>query len=182
MFLLSKTESLINQNIVDLIQPPFLKEVGRDAIFKYFGITDEKEEREAKDLDHIVAVRENGESCDIQVTVLTNKNGVYTARLRDTNSDAASDISSDVESYQQSVSSVGSSYTNTFYPNSIRSSFFGGLEVEMNEIGTDDEWVGVGRYAAGMEENYRDNSNAPISAISLTISFIPAVSVLTLSL
>ena len=37
--------------------------------------------------------------------------------------------------------------------------------------GTDDEWVGVGRYAAGVEENYRDHSNAPISAISLTISF-----------
>lgn len=64
------------------------------------------------------------------------------------NSDAVSDVSSDVESYQQSVSSVGSSYANTFYPNSIRGSFFGGLDVEMNEIGTDDEWVGVGRYAA----------------------------------
>ena len=171
MFLLSKTESLINQNIIDLVEPPFLKGVGRDAIFKYFGITDEKGEREAKDLDHIVAVRENGESCEIKVTVLTNKNGVYTARLHDMNSDAASDVSSDAESYQQSVSSVGSSYASTFYPNSIRGSFFGGLDVEMNEIDTDDEWVGVGRYAAGVEENYRDHSNAPISAISLTISF-----------
>ena len=174
MFLLSKTESIINQNITDLIQPSYLESDGRDAIFKYFGITEEKGEREAKDIDHIMVVRENGDTCEIKVTVLTMKNGVYTAKLHDASSDAASDMSSDTEGYQRTVSSIGSSYASTFYPTSIRGSFFGGLEVDMNEIDTDNEWVGVGHYSAGMEESYQDGGKATVSAISLTISFVAA--------
>ena len=50
--------------------------------------------------------------------------------------------------------SVSSSLGNSFY-GTVGSSF-GGVVVDMNEMDTDDEaeWVGISRYAAGVEEVY----------------------------
>lgn len=79
--------------------------------------------------------------------------------VRDNRSASSSSFSSYADTFSSrnntiQMRSVSSSLGNSFY-GTVGSSF-GGVVVDMNEMDTDDEaeWVGISRYAAGVEEVY----------------------------
>lgn len=163
-----------------------MKEKGEKAVQEAFGLFQEgtsgsPEIQKEQEASKLVGVKTNGVSFELSVTLVKVSSNVITARLSD-----GSDVtvqaphmlsSSSFSSYADTLSqsraySVGSVGQNSFYGRDYTSSVsqFGGLVVDMAEIGTDsEEWVGTGRYCAGQEEVFEEDTRlGGISAVSLT--------------
>ena len=93
------------------------------------------------------AVRATGEVFDLLLTITKVTHNIITASLRDATAPDAIQpphtVSSASASYQDSLSSYQSTLSH----------LYSGLVVDVNELNGDaGEWVGTGRFAAGMEE------------------------------
>lgn len=119
------------------------------------------------------AVRATGEVFDLLLTITKVTHNIITASLRDATAPDAIQpphtVSSASASYQDSLSSYQSTLSH----------LYSGLVVDVNELNGDaGEWVGTGRFAAGMEEisgvgadaafDPQDKANNVVSAVSLT--------------
>ena len=95
------------------------------------------------------AVRATGEVFDLLLTITKVTHNIITASLRD-----ASAPASDVIQPPHTISSASASYQDSLgsYQSTL-SHIYSGLVVDVNEMnGDNSEWVGTGRFAAGMEE------------------------------
>ena len=164
-----------------------MKEKGEKAVQEAFGLFQEgasgsPEIQKEQGASKLVGVKTNGASFELSVTLVKVSSNVITARLSD-----GSEVtvqaphmlsSSSFSSYADTLShshtySVGSVGQSSFYGRDYTSSInqFGGLVVDMAEIGTDnEEWVGTGRYCEGQEEVFEEGDTrfGGISAVSLT--------------
>lgn len=149
-----------------------MKTVGESVVLQAFGLSVEGEENVIGKTSTLTGVRASGEAFTLSITITKINNDVYTCKLAE-NSESSGTEEQVAESIHARSSSSFSSYADTFSSrkNSGRftlSSFgnsystigsnFGGVVVDMNERGVDDdsEWVGISRYAAGVEEVYGD--------------------------
>ena len=163
-----------------------MKEKGEKTVQEAFGLFQEgasgSPEVEKDHESKLVGVKTNGESFELSVTLVKVSSNVITARLSDGSDNTVQvsrmQSSSSFSSYADTLSqshtySVGSVGQNSFYGHDYTSSVnqFGGLVVDMAEIGTDnEEWIGTGRYCAGQEEVFEEGNGrlGGISAVSLT--------------
>lgn len=164
-----------------------MNEKGKKIVLEAFGIYQEgasgsPEVSNEQEASKLVGVKTNGESFELSVILVKVSANVITARLSD-GSEAMVQAphlisSSSFSSYADTLSrshtySVGSGGQTSFYGRDYTASLshFGGLVVDMAEIGTEtEEWIGTGRYCAGKEEVFEEGDalTGGLSAVSLT--------------
>lgn len=157
---------MIGETILSLIDPAFLKVTPTPSIYRYFGLPISEKELESPQIQSVNAIRTNGETFVLKVSVVLTEDNIITAKLSDENDSLSesSHSSCRIERLYSSVSTMQSSYGNT--------SFYGGIAVDMKTMNASyGRWRDAGHYDEGMEET-NDDQDPTMGAISLAISFL----------
>lgn len=168
-----------------IVDPNYVKSVGEAVILQTFGLAEGVSNEDAiGKTNNLTGVRTNGDIFNLSITLTKIQGTVYTCKLADTSDSKPEDTiggdrtasSSSFSSYADTFNShkitfntASSTFNNSFY--GTIGSGFNGVVVDMNEMDTDDEWVGISRYAGGVEEVYGEDHQAhpnAMSAVSLT--------------
>lgn len=118
----------------------------KEKVGESFGLIEDPSSKLNQETS-IRAVRATGEVFDLLLTITKVTHNIITASLRDAAAPEAiqppHSTSSASASYQDSLGSYQSTLSH----------LYSGLVVDVNEMnGDNNEWVGTGRFAAGMEE------------------------------
>ena len=144
-------ESLFNligpfSMLLSSLDPEYLKAGNEDKVKESFGLIADPSARLNQE-SVVKAVRTSGEVFNLIIVITKVNNNIITATLKDEDATTTESIlpprtaSTSSMSYQDSLSSLQSM------------NLYGGLVVDLNEMNADaNEWVGMSRYTAGMEE------------------------------
>lgn len=180
IFGLKDKDGFMGDSVINLIDPAFVSEKGKEFVLNAFGIGEgsSAESPALSESPKLTAVRANGDTFDLTVTINSVTENVIKATLSD-GSDPVIESRSRVAS-TSSFSSYADTLTRLPVYSTVTSrssmgdftlSQYGGLVVDMAEIGeTGDEWIGTGRYRAGKEEVFSEGATTTgaVSAVSLT--------------
>ena len=180
IFGLKDKDGFMGDSVINLIDPAFVSEKGKEFVLNAFGIGEgsSAESPALSESPKLTAVRANGDTFDLTVTINSVTENVIKATLSD-GSDPVIESRSRVAS-TSSFSSYADTLTRLPVYSTVMSrssmgdftlSQYGGLVVDMAEIGeTGDEWIGTGRYRAGKEEVFSEGATTTgaVSAVSLT--------------
>lgn len=84
MFLLKDNEGLMGDNVLNLIDPAFVKEKGSVTVLHSFGIQSAVESDSPR-LASLMGVRSNGEAFELTITIQSVQDDLITSRLTPSN-------------------------------------------------------------------------------------------------
>ena len=84
MFLLKDNEGLMGDNVLNLIDPAFVKEKGSVTVLHSFGIQSAVESDSPR-LTSLMGVRSNGEAFELTITIQSVQDDLITSRLTPSN-------------------------------------------------------------------------------------------------
>ena len=84
MFLLKDNEGLMGDNVLNLIDPAFVKEKGSVTVLHSFGIQSAVESDSPR-LSSLMGVRSNGEAFELTITIQSVQDDLITSRLTPSN-------------------------------------------------------------------------------------------------